>query len=162
SVAQQQMVEIAKATSKKAKIIVMDEPSATLTDHELQALFALIRQLKAEGVSIVYISHRLEEIFEVCDRATIMRDGRWIATEDVKNLTRDEIIRLMVGRELKEAIPKVAVPPGAPALTVKHLNRAGVLHDISFEVRKGEVLGIAGLVGAGRTETARAIFGADP
>jgi len=162
SIAQQQMVEIAKATSKRSKIIVMDEPSATLTDHELKALFDLIRQLKSEGVSVVYISHRLEEVFEVCDRATIMRDGRCIATRDVAELTREEIIRLMVGRELKDAIPKVAATPGAPALTVKHLNRKGVLHDISFEVHQGEVLGLAGLVGAGRTETARAIFGADP
>jgi ribose transport system ATP-binding protein len=162
SIAQQQMVEIAKATSKKAKIIVMDEPSATLTDHELTALFDLIRQLKSEGVSVVYISHRLEEIFEVCDRATIMRDGKWIATRDVADLTREEIIRLMVGRELKDAIPKVPAQPGDIALKIKHLNRTGVLHDINFEVRKGEVLGLAGLVGAGRTETARAIFGADP
>ena len=162
SVAQQQMVEIAKATSKKSKIIVMDEPSATLTDHELKALFDLARKLKSEGVSIVYISHRLEEVFEVCDRATIMRDGRWIATKDVADLTREEIIKLMVGRELKDAIPKVAAKLGAPALTVKNVNRTGVLHDISFEVRQGEVLGLAGLVGAGRTETARVIFGADP
>jgi len=162
SVAQQQMVEIAKATSKQARIIIMDEPSATLTEHELQALFNLIRQLKANGVSIVYISHRLEEVFEICDRATIMRDGRVIATEPVANLTRDQIIRLMVGRELKEAIPKVAAETGPPALSVNHLNRRGVLHDISFEVRQGEILGLAGLVGAGRTETARAIFGADP
>lgn len=162
SIAQQQMVEIAKATSKKAKIIVMDEPSATLTDHELKALFSLMRQLKAEGVSIVYISHRLEEVFEVCDRATIMRDGHWVATKDVPDLTREEIIRLMVGRELKDAIPKVAAEQGAVALAVKNLNRTGVLHNISFEVHMGEVLGIAGLVGAGRTETARAIFGADP
>jgi len=161
SIAQQQMVEIAKATSKSAKIIVMDEPSATLTDHELRALFDLMRQLKSEGVSIVYISHRLEEVFEVCDRATIMRDGHWVATKDVKDLTREEIIRLMVGRELKDAIPKVAAEQGEVALSVKNLNRAGVLHDISFDVHKGEVLGIAGLVGAGRTETARAIFGAD-
>ena len=162
SIAQQQMVEIAKATSKQAKIIVMDEPSATLTDHELKALFGLMRQLKSEGVSIVYISHRLEEVFEICDRATIMRDGHWVATKDVADLTREEIIRLMVGRELKDAIPKVAADQGDVALSVKHLNRAGVLHDISFQVKKGEVLGIAGLVGAGRTETARAIFGADP
>ena len=162
SIAQQQMVEIAKATSKQSKIIVMDEPSATLTDHELRALFSLIKQLKSEGVSIVYISHRLEEIVEVCDRATIMRDGKWIATEDVKNLTREDIIKLMVGRELGEAIPKVAAEQGDPALTVRNLNRKGVLHDISFTVRKGEILGLAGLVGAGRTETARAIFGADP
>ena len=162
SVAQQQMVEIAKATSKKSRIIVMDEPSATLTDHELVALFGLMRQLKSQGVSIIYISHRLEEVFEVCDRATIMRDGTHIATMDVKDLTRDEIIRLMVGRELKDAIPKVPAKLGPPALAVKHLNRTGVLHDINFEVRQGEVLGIAGLVGAGRTETARVIFGADP
>jgi ribose transport system ATP-binding protein len=162
SIAQQQMVEIAKATSKQAKIIVMDEPSATLTDHELKALFDLMRQLKAEGVSIVYISHRLEEVFEICDRATIMRDGHWVATKDVADLSREEIIRLMVGRELKDAIPKVAADQGNVALSVQHLNRAGVLHDICFEVKKGEVLGIAGLVGAGRTETARAIFGADP
>jgi len=162
SVAGQQMVEIAKATSKKSKIIVMDEPSATLTDHELRALFRLMLQLKSEGVSIVYISHRLEEIVEVCDRATIMRDGHHVATRDVKDLTREEIIKLMVGRELKDAIPKVAAEQGEIALEVKHLTRKGVLHDISFTVRKGEVLGIAGLVGAGRTETARVIFGADP
>jgi ribose transport system ATP-binding protein len=162
SVAGQQMVEIAKATSKKSKIIVMDEPSATLTDHELRALFRLMLQLKSEGVSIVYISHRLEEIVEVCDRATIMRDGHHVATKAVKDLTREEIIRLMVGRELKDAIPKVPAPLGDVALEVKHLTRKGVLHDISFAVRKGEVLGIAGLVGAGRTETARVIFGADP
>ncbi|MCW3055160.1 MAG: ABC-type sugar transport system, ATPase component [Chthonomonadales bacterium] len=162
SVAGQQMVEIAKATSKKSKIIVMDEPSATLTDHELRALFRLMLQLKSEGVSIVYISHRLEEIVEVCDRATIMRDGHHVATRDVKDLSREEIIKLMVGRELKDAIPKVAAEQGEVALEVKHLTRKGVLHDISFTVRKGEVLGIAGLVGAGRTETARVIFGADP
>ena len=162
SVAGQQMVEIAKATSKKSKIIVMDEPSATLTDHELRALFRLMLQLKSEGVSIVYISHRLEEIVEVCDRATIMRDGHHVATRDVKDLSREEIIKLMVGRELKDAIPKVAAEQGEVALEVKHLTRKGVLNDVSFTVRKGEVLGIAGLVGAGRTETARVIFGADP
>jgi ribose transport system ATP-binding protein len=162
SIAQQQMVEIAKATSRKCKIIVMDEPSATLTDHELKALFDLMRQLKSEGVAIVYISHRMEEIFGVCDRVTILRDGHWVATEDVKDLTREDIIRLMVGRELKQMIPKEAAEIGDSALEVKHLNRKGVLHDINLLVRKGEVLGIAGLVGAGRTELARAIFGADP
>ncbi len=161
SVAQQQMVEIAKATSRKSKIIIMDEPSATLTDHELRALFALIFKLKNEGVSVIYISHRLEEVQEICDKATIMRDGRWIATETVADLSRDDIIRLMVGRELKDAIPKVAAEVGRPALTVKNLNRGKALKNISFEVRQGEILGIAGLVGAGRTETARVIFGAD-
>ena len=162
SVAQQQMVEIAKATSQNAKIIVMDEPSATLTDHELHSLFALMRQLRDEGHSIVYISHRMEEIFEICDRVTIMRDGHWIATRLISELNREAVIKLMVGRELKQMIPKEPAPQGEPALTVRNLKRKGELHDISFEVRKGEVLGIAGLVGAGRTELARAIFGADP
>ncbi len=161
SIAQQQMVEIGKATSKECKIIVMDEPSATLTEHELQSLFALIRQLKGEGVSIVYISHRLEEIFEICDRVTVLRDGHWIATNEIADLDREQIIRLMVGRELKQMIPKEAVPPGEPVLHVRNVTRKGVLHDVSLSVRKGEVLGIAGLVGAGRTELARAIFGAD-
>jgi ribose transport system ATP-binding protein len=162
SIAQQQMVEIGKATSRKSKIIVMDEPSATLTDHELKALFALIRQLKSEGVAIVYISHRMEEVFEISDRVTILRDGKWIATKDIQELTREEIIKLMVGRELTQMIPKEAAEIGDPALEVKNVSRKGVLHNISLTVRKGEVLGIAGLVGAGRTELARVIFGADP
>jgi ribose transport system ATP-binding protein len=162
SVAQQQMVEIAKATSRKSRIIVMDEPSATLTDHELQSLFSLIRQLKREGVAIIYISHRLEEIFEICDRVTVLRDGHWIATEKIGDLKREDIIRLMVGRELKQMIPKAPAPIGAPALEVRNLTRRGVLHDINLTVHQGEILGLAGLVGAGRTELARAIFGADP
>lgn len=162
SVAQQQMVEIAKALGRKTKILVMDEPTATLTEHEIEALFDLIRQLRSEGISVIYVSHRLEEIFEICDRATVLRDGRYVATRDVAELTREEIIRLMVGRELKEAIPKVKVEVGPPVLRVKNLNRKGVLHDISLEVHRGEIVGLAGLVGSGRTETARAIFGADP
>lgn len=162
SVAQQQMVEIAKATSRQSRIIAMDEPSATLTEHELENLFALIRRLKAEGVSIIYISHRLEEVFDIADRVTVLRDGALVATKNVADTDREDIIRMMVGRELKEKIPKVETEPGDVALEVKNLNRAGVLRDISFQVRKGEILGIAGLVGAGRTEVARAIFGADP
>ncbi len=162
SVAQQQMVEIAKATSRKSRIIVMDEPSATLTEHELQSLFNLIRQLKREGVAIVYISHRLEEIFEICDRVTVLRDGHWIATENIGDLKREDIIRLMVGRELKQMIPKETAPIGAPALEVRNLSRKGVLREINLTVHQGEILGLAGLVGAGRTELARAIFGADP
>lgn len=161
SVAQQQMVEIGKATSRKSRIIVMDEPSATLTDHELVSLFRLMRQLKAEGVAMIYISHRMEEIFEICDRVTIMRDGRFVSTDDIGNLTRESIIRQMVGRELTQMIPKVPAAVGEPALVVKNLTRQGALHDLSLTVRKGEVLGIAGLVGAGRTELARCIFGAD-
>ena len=162
SVAQQQMVEIAKATSRKSRVIVMDEPSATLTEHELASLFTLIRQLQSEGVSIVYISHRLEEVFEIANRVTILRDGRWVATEKVADLDRDQIIRYMVGRELKDIIPKAPAAVKEPALRVVHLNRTGVLHDINLTVHCGEVLGLAGLVGAGRTEVARAIFGADP
>lgn len=162
SVAQQQMVEIAKATSRKSRIIAMDEPSATLTEHELENLFALIRRLKAEGVSIIYISHRLEEIFAIADRVTVLRDGALVATKNVADTDREDIIRMMVGRELKDKIPKVAAEQGEVALELKNVNRAGVLRDISLQVRCGEILGIAGLVGAGRSEVARAIFGADP
>ena len=162
SIAQQQMVEIGKATSRNSTIIAMDEPSATLTEHELKALFELIRSLKEKGVSVIYISHRLEEIFEIADRVTVLRDGHLVGVMDVSETDRDGIIRMMVGRELKEKIPKQAAEIGAPALTVKNLTRKGVIQDINFSVRQGEVLGIAGLVGAGRTELARAIFGADP
>jgi len=162
SVAQQQMVEIAKATSRKSRIIAMDEPSATLTDHELENLFALMRRLKAEGVSIIYISHRLEEIFEIADRVTVLRDGELVETKNVSDTDRDDIIRMMVGRELKESIPKVAADHGDVALEVKVLTRAGALRNVSFAVKRGEILGLAGLVGAGRTEVARVIFGADP
>jgi len=161
SVAQQQMVEIAKAISVRAKIIAMDEPSATLTEHELENLFNLIRSLKEQGVSIIYISHRLEEIFEIADRVTVLRDGQVVGTNHVHEVDRQAIIRMMVGRELKEKFPKRPVEFGPEALRVEHLSRDGVLHDISFSVRRGEILGIAGLVGAGRTELARAIFGAD-
>jgi len=174
SVAQQQMVEIAKATSRKSRIIAMDEPSATLTEHELENLFALIRRLKAEGVSIIYISHRLEEIFEIADRVTVLRDGELVATKNITDTDRDDIIKMMVGRELcptlmrestaspAEQASAASVGKGEIAIEVVGLNRAGVLRDISFCVRRGEILGIAGLVGAGRTEVARAIFGADP
>ena len=161
SIAQQQMVEVAKATSRNATIIAMDEPSATLTEHELESLFELIRSLKQQGVSIVYISHRLEEVFQIADRVTILRDGRLVGTKPVAETDRDDIIRMMVGRELKEKIPKQAAQIGEPALTVKNLTRKGVIEDINFTVHRGEVLGIAGLVGAGRTELARAVFGAD-
>lgn len=162
SVAQQQMVEIAKATSRNSVIIAMDEPSATLTDHELKNLFELMRSLRSRGVGIVYISHRMEEIFEICDRVTVFRDGQYVGTKRIEDTSRDEIIRMMVGRELKESIPKKPAPRGEPILEVRGLTRKGVFEDISFTVHRGEVLGIGGLVGAGRTEVARAIFGADP
>jgi len=164
SIAQQQMVEVAKATSRKASIIAMDEPSATLTEHELESLFDLIRSLKEKGVSIIYISHRLEEIFQIADQVTVLRDGHLVGTNPVAETDRNEIIHMMVGRELKESAvdQKQAAGISAPALTVKNLTRKGVIEDISFTVHRGEVLGVAGLVGAGRTELARAIFGADP
>jgi ribose transport system ATP-binding protein len=140
----------------------MDEPSATLTDHELQNLFRLIRELKARGVGIIYISHRMEEISEICDRVTVFRDGQYVGTRNVADISREEIIRMMVGRELKESIPKRPAEIGEPVLEVRGLTRRGVFEDISFTVRAGEIVGIGGLVGAGRTEVARAIFGADP
>jgi ribose transport system ATP-binding protein len=161
SVAQQQMVEIAKATIRESRIIAMDEPSATLTEHELQNLFDLIRSLQARGVGIIYISHRLEEIFAIADRVTVFRDGRRIETMPVKETGREAIIRMMVGRELKESIPKRPAPRGEPLLAVRGLTRRGVFEAVSFTVHRGEILGIGGLVGAGRTEVARAIFGAD-
>jgi ribose transport system ATP-binding protein len=161
AVADQQMVEIAKALSQQARIIVMDEPSAALTDHELAALFDLIASLRAEGRSIVYISHRLEEIFAIADRVTVFRDGEVVSTHPVSQVTRDSLIRDMVGREMTETFPTRAPEIGEPMMEVKHLTRKGVLDDISLTVRRGEIVGLAGLVGAGRTELARCIFGAD-
>jgi len=161
SVAQQQMVEIAKAISFNSKIIVMDEPSATLTDHELRALFDLIRTLRRQDIGLVYISHRLEEIFEIGDRLTVMRDGQYIGTHAVCDLKRDDIIRMMVGRELKDEFPKEVIPAGEERLRVEGLTRRGAFENVSFSLRAGEIVGLTGLVGAGRTEVARAIFGAD-
>ena len=160
-VAHKQMVEVAKALSLNARILVMDEPTAPLTNREIDTLFGIIRMLKERGVAIIYISHRLEEVKEVCDRATIMRDGKNITAVNVADVTIDEIIRYMVGRELKEKFPKIHVPLGEELLRVEHLNAGKQVRDISLSVRAGEILGIAGLVGAGRTETARAIFGMD-
>ncbi len=162
SVAQQQMVEIAKATSRNSTIIAMDEPSATLTDHELRNLFNLIKKLQSQGVGIVYISHRMEEIFEICDRVTVFRDGQYVATKRIQDTDRDDVIKMMVGRDLGESIPKKPATLGETVLEVRNLTRTGVFENISFKVRAGEVVGIGGLVGAGRTEVARAIFGADP
>ena len=160
SIAQQQMVEIAKALSVKAKIIAMDEPSATLTLHELKNLFALIKTLKQQGVSVIYISHRLEEIFEVCDRLTVLRDGERIGSKPIGEINREGIIEMMVGRKITDEFPKETFAPGAEVLRVEHLRR-GLVREISFSVRKGEIVALTGLVGAGRTETARMIFGAD-
>ncbi len=161
SVAQQQMVEIAKALSFHARVIIMDEPSATLTEHELAALFELMRNLKKEAIGLIYISHRLDEIFEVGDRVTVMRDGEFVATKAVSEVTREDIIRMMVGRTLKDEFPKVACARGEEGLRVEGLARHGAFEDVSFSLHRGEIVGLTGLVGAGRTEVARAIFGAD-
>jgi ribose transport system ATP-binding protein len=161
-VAQQQMVEIAKALSLDARLIIMDEPTATLTSHEIDRLFEAIDRLERRGVAIVYVSHRLDEVKAMCDRATILRDGAYVGTVPVASTTIDEMIRLMVGRDLKDKFPKIQVVPGEEVLRVEQLTRKGILHGVSFRVRRGEIVGIAGLVGSKRTETARAIFGADP
>ena len=161
SVAQQQMIEIAKAISFESKIIVMDEPSATLTDHELDALFTLIRELRAQGMAMIYISHRLEEVFQIGDRVTVMRDGKFVGTHPVAELTRESIIKMMVGRDLTEEFPKEYFERGEEVLRVEGLARRGKFEGISFRLHKGEIIGLTGLVGAGRTEVARAIFGAD-
>ena len=160
-VAEQQMIEVAKALSLDARILIMDEPTAALTEHEIKELFAIIRSLRDKGVSIVYISHRMEELFEIGDRVTVLRDGRTVGTYDVREMSKSELIRLMVNRELTELFPKERAELGPEVLRVEGLNTQGGLNDINFSLRKGEVLGIAGLLGAGRTELARAIFGLD-
>ncbi len=161
SIAAQQMVEVAKAISLNARILIMDEPTSALTEREIGELFTRIRQLKAAGVSIVYISHRMEELFAIGDRVTVLRDGKNVGTYNIADVTKAELIRLMANRELTNQFPKVRAAKGAEALRVEHLHRNGALHDISFTLHRGEVLGIAGLLGSGRTELARAIFGAD-
>lgn len=161
SVGQQQMVEIAKALSMQADILVLDEPTAALTHREIASLFQVMDSLKRKGVGMVYISHRMEEIFQVCDRITVLRDGQYIGTKQIGETSMDELIRMMVGREIKERFPKVTVSQGSERLRVEGLIQKGKLHDISFSVRSGEILGIAGLMGAGRTELAKAIFGAE-
>lgn len=158
--AQRQIVEIAKAISKNAKILIMDEPSAPLTVNEIECMFSIIRRLKECGVTIIYISHRLDEIFRISDRVTVMRDGCFVSTKNTNETNRNELISLMVGRELKESYPKRTKTPSDIALEVKHLTGNGV-EDITFNVKKGEILGIGGLVGAGRTELARLIFGVE-
>ena len=160
-IAGQQMVEVAKAISLDARILIMDEPTSALTEREIAELFARIRKLKDAGVSVVYISHRLEELFEIGDRVTVLRDGKNVGTRNIHDVGKPELIRLMVNRELTNQFPKVRAPIGEEALRVEGLKRDGVLNEVSFSLRKGEVLGIAGLLGSGRTELARAIFGVD-
>jgi len=159
SPAQKQLVEIAKAISRNARILIMDEPSAPLSASEVETMFTIIGQLKSRGVTIIYISHRIEELFRVSDRVTVMRDGRYIDTLHTRQTNRQELINLMVGRELKEYYPKRTATPGEVVLEVKNLSGLGD-QDISFSVRRGEILGVAGLVGSGRTELASIIYGA--
>jgi ribose transport system ATP-binding protein len=161
SIAQQQIIEIAKAVSKNIKILIMDEPSAPLSVSEVEIMFGIIKKLKQSGVTVIYISHRLEEVFRISDRVTVMRDGCYIATKNTKETNRQELINLMVGRELKESYPPRKNPVGGIAMEVKNLTGNGD-KDISFSIRKGEILGISGLVGAGRTELAMLLFGAVP
>jgi ribose transport system ATP-binding protein len=162
TVAKQQMVEIAKALSFNAKILVMDEPTAALTETEIEELFSIIKQLREKGVGIVHISHRLEELKQISDRVTVMRDGKYIDTLQTKEATIDKIISLMVGRVIFETAPELPeVPNEEVVLEVRNLNRGKELRDVNFSLMKGEILGFAGLMGAGRTEVARAIFGAD-
>jgi rhamnose transport system ATP-binding protein len=161
SVADQQIVEIAKALSYNASIIVMDEPTAALTSVEVDRLFEVIRTLRTQGAAILFISHRLEEVFQICQRVTIMRDGAFIRTGPIEQETIDTIIRSMVGRDLDALFPKTESSPGEVVLEVENLARTGVFADVSFQVRRGEIVALAGLVGAGRSEVARAIFGID-
>lgn len=162
-VAQKQMVEIAKALSQKTELLFMDEPTASLTDEEIQKLFAIIRDLKSRGVTIVYISHHLEEIFEITDRVTVLRDGEWIGTKPTEEVTMDELIQMMVGRKLVDLFPKRDVEiTDEVLLEVRNLKRGDFFENINFELRKGEILGFTGLMGAGRTEVMRVLFGADP
>jgi rhamnose transport system ATP-binding protein len=161
SVADQQIVEIAKALSSNSNVLVMDEPTAALTTVEVERLFEVIRALRREGAAVLFISHRLEEVFAICQRVTIMRDGRFVRTAMAGDITVDEVIRSMVGRDLDVLFPKTPTAVGEVVLQVDRLSREGVLHDISFSVRRGEIVALAGLVGAGRSEVARAIFGID-
>lgn len=158
----QQTIEIGKSILSDARLVIMDEPTSSLSESEVAQLFKTIELLKAKGISIIFVSHKLEEIFTCCDDVTVMRDGKWISTTPVKDMTKDLLISHMVGRSLNNLFPKEVAEKQGEMLRVEHLNSAGVLDDVSFTAYGGQILGFAGLVGAGRTETMRAIFGADP
>lgn len=161
SIAQQQMVEVAKALSQNARLIIMDEPTSSLTDHETEKLFEVSRNLRDRGVSIIFVSHRLEEIFELCGRCTVLRDGQYVATANVADISKDDLIQWMVGRQLGNIFVKEEAQIGETILEVQNLSTEKLLRDVSFSLYRGEILGFAGLVGAGRTEVMRAIFGVD-
>ncbi len=161
SIADQQIIEIAKAISLDAKVLIMDEPTAALSGVEVERLFTVARRLRDEGKAIVFISHRFEEVFDLCDTVTVMRDGAYVGTRSIERTTPAEIVALMVGREVGELFPKTPAEIGDGVLEVRDLNSAGQFHDITFSVRRGEIVALAGLVGAGRSEIARAVFGVD-
>jgi rhamnose transport system ATP-binding protein len=162
SIAQQQMIEIARALSVNSRILIMDEPTSALTLNEVDELFQIVRRLRGAGTAVLFISHRLEELFQIADRVTVLRDGAYVDTRMMTGVTQDELIRMMVGRTVSNLFPKKNVRQGDVVLRVSHLSRRGVFEDISFELHKGEILGMAGLVGAGRTEVSQAIFGVVP
>lgn len=159
TIAQRQMVEIVKAISFNARILVMDEPTSSLTEREVEHLFSTITKLKADGVGIIYISHRLSELFAVADRVTVMRDGRYIGTRDTEDVGKDELISMMVGRQMREYYKHTRNRPGPVALEAKNLCLKGVFADVSFHAKRGEIVGFAGLAGSGRTEILQAVFG---
>jgi len=162
--AQRQMVAMARALSRRCRLLIMDEPTASLSARETQVLLQLVRQFRAQGVSVLYVSHRLDEVFEIADRVTVLRDGQRVDTRETSTITTSDVIQMMVGREASELVGRHEHPGpiGPPVLTVQGLTRAGVFQDVSFSVRAGEVVGLAGLIGAGRSEVARAVFGIDP
>lgn len=161
TVAKKQIIEICKAINQNCKLLIMDEPSATLTDKELGILFNIIDRLKKQGITIIYISHKMDEIFKICDNVTVLRDGKHIKTMSLDTVTRPDLINLMVGRELGLEYPKETIEHGENVLEVNNLTREGVFYDVTFDLRKSEILGISGLVGSGRTELIRAILGID-
>ena len=162
SVANRQMVEIAKAVSYESDVLIIDEPTSALTEREVAHLFTIIRDLRSQGIGIVYITHKMNELFEIADEFSVFRDGKYIGTHASSDVTRDDIIRMMVGREITQMFPKEEVPIGDVVLSVKNLAVKGIFQDVSFDVRSGEILGIAGLVGSGRSNVAEALFGVRP
>ena len=160
-VGQQQMVEVAKALSFESQILIMDEPTSALTEIEIKELFGIMHTLKKKGISIIYISHRLEELFEIGDRVTVLRDGKYIGSKNIENVDRHQLIKMMAIRELKEKFPLRKSPKKEEVLRVENLTRKGIFKDISFNLHQGEIVGLTGLMGSGRTELARALFGID-
>lgn len=161
SVAYQQVVEICKALTREAKVLVLDEPTAVLTKKDIDKLFEIIKELKAKGVCVIYVSHRIEEVFRICDRVTVLKDGKKVDTVNVRDVNREQLVRMMIGREMKDYFPPRQAEIGEVIFQVNNLNYGTMVKDVSLHVRRGEVLGLSGLVGAGRTETFRAIFGAE-